>query len=80
MVDFRNLAAVEIVFLGPRLVIAEFGIGVFGSLAFGVFVLLRSHSVEGIALGVISSALELITFRSCSMRSASRAAASHVVR
>lgn len=49
MVDFRKLAAVDIAFLGSRLIIAEFSIGVFGSLALGVFALLRSHSLVGTA-------------------------------
>ena len=51
MVDFRKLAAVDVAFLGSRLILAEFSIGVFGSLALGVITLLRSHSVGGIALG-----------------------------
>lgn len=51
MIDFRKLAAVDIAFLGSRLILAEFSIGVFGSLALGVFTLLRSHSMGGIALG-----------------------------
>jgi hypothetical protein len=51
LVDFRKLAAVDVAFLGSRLILAEFSIGVFGSLALGVLSLLRSHSVGGIALG-----------------------------
>lgn len=51
MIDFRKLAAVDIAFLGSRLILAEFSVGVFASLALGVFTLLRSHSVGGIALG-----------------------------
>ena len=51
MIDFRKLAALDIAFLGSRLILAEFSIGVFGSLALGSFTLLRSHSVGGIALG-----------------------------
>jgi CAAX protease family protein len=51
VIDFRKLAAVDIAFLGSRLILAEFSIGVFGSLALGVFTLLRSHSAGGIALG-----------------------------
>ena len=51
MVDFRKLAAVDIAFLGPRLILAEFSVGVFGSLALGVFTLVRTRSVAGIALG-----------------------------
>jgi uncharacterized protein len=51
VIDFRKLAAVDIAFLGSRLILAEFSVGVFGSLALGVFTLLRSRSVGGIALG-----------------------------
>ena len=51
MIDFRKLAAVDIAFLGSRLILAEFSIGVLGPLALGVFTLLRSHSTGGIALG-----------------------------
>lgn len=50
MIDFRKLAALDIAFLGSRLILAEFSLGVFGLLALGVFTLLRSHSVGGIAL------------------------------
>jgi hypothetical protein len=51
VIDFRKLAALDIVFLGSRLILAEFSIGVVGSLALGLFALIRSHSVGGIALG-----------------------------
>ena len=51
MIDLRKLAALDIVFLGPRIILAEFSLGVFGSFALGVFTLLRSHSLGGIALG-----------------------------
>ena len=50
LADFRKLAAVDMTYLGSRLILAEFSIGVFGSLALGVFVLLRNHSLGGIAL------------------------------
>lgn len=50
MADFRKLAAVDMAYLGPRLVLAEFSIGVFGSFALGVFALVRSRSLGGIAL------------------------------
>ena len=49
--DFRKLAAADIAFLGYRLILTEFSIGVFGSLALGLFTLLRSHSGGAIALG-----------------------------
>ena len=50
MIDFRKLAAVDIAFLGSRLILAEFSIGVFSLLALGLLTLLRSHSLGGIAL------------------------------
>ena len=34
--NVRKLAAIDLLFLGRRLILAEFGIGVFGSLALGV--------------------------------------------
>ena len=42
----------DIAFVGSRIILAEFSIGVFGALALGVLTLLRSHSVGGIALGL----------------------------
>jgi len=48
---FRNLAATDIVFLGFKLVVSEYAFGVLGSIALGVFVLLRSHSIWQVALG-----------------------------
>ena len=49
---FRKLAAIDIVFLGFKLVLAEYAFGVLFSLALGAFVLVRSHSVWQIMLGV----------------------------
>lgn len=51
VIDLRKLAAVDIAFLGSRLILAEFSIGVFGSLALGLLTLLRGHSVGATALG-----------------------------
>lgn len=51
VIDFRKLAAVDIAFLGSQLILAEFSIGVFGSLALGLLTLLRSHSVGTVTLG-----------------------------
>jgi hypothetical protein len=47
----RKLAAIDIVFLGFKLVLAEYTCGVLFSLGLGIFVLLRSHSVWQVALG-----------------------------
>jgi hypothetical protein len=49
---FRKLAAIDIVFLGYRLILAEYAFGVFFSLGLGVFVLLRGHSPWQLALGL----------------------------
>ena len=51
VIDLRKLAAVDIAFLGSRLILTEFSVGALGSLALGVFTLLQSHSAGGIALG-----------------------------
>ena len=40
----RKLAAIDIVFLGPRLIIAEFTGGVLLCVVLGAFVLYRGHS------------------------------------
>ena len=44
MLNPRKLAAIDVAFLGPKFVIAEFAGGVVLCFALGVFVLLRSHS------------------------------------
>jgi hypothetical protein len=55
-VNVRKLAAIDLFFLGPRLILAEFGIGVFGSLALGVMSAWqgthRFHSVWMVLFGV----------------------------
>jgi len=48
----RKLAAIDIAFLGPKFVIAEFAGGVVLCFALGVFVLLRSHSSLQFTLGL----------------------------
>jgi len=49
--DIRKLAAIDIVFLGYKLIFAEYAFGVFFSFALGIFVLYRSHSLWQAALG-----------------------------
>jgi len=49
--DFRKLAAIDIVFLGYKLVFAEYTFGVLFSIALGIFVLFRGHSVWQVVLG-----------------------------
>ena len=51
MIDIRRLAAVDIALLGSRFILAEFSIGVFGSLCLGVLTLVRTHSPGGTFFG-----------------------------
>jgi len=55
-VNVRKLAAIDLLFLGSKVILAEFGIGVFGSLALGVMSVWqgthRFHSVWMVVLGV----------------------------
>ena len=51
MIDIRKLAAIDITFLGPRVILAEFTLGVLGSFALGLFILLRSHTIWQMSLG-----------------------------
>ena len=48
--EVRKLAAIDIAFLGTRIIIAEFLLGVVGSAALGIFVALRSHTAFQLAL------------------------------
>ena len=50
--NFRKLAAIDIVFLGYKLVFAEYACGVFLSVTLGIFVLFRSHSPWQVAIGI----------------------------
>jgi hypothetical protein len=50
--DIRRLAAIDIVFLGFKFVVVEYCLGVLLSVALGLFVLIRSHSVWQVTLGV----------------------------
>lgn len=50
--NFKKLAAIDVAFLGPKLIITEFAVGVFFSAALGVFTLLRSHSISGLLIGL----------------------------
>ena len=51
MINVRKLAALDIAFLGPKLILAEFSLGVFLSAAIGLLTLKRSHSGWGILVG-----------------------------
>ena len=48
----RKLAAIDIVFLGPKLIIGEFASGVLLCAALGTFVLFRGHSFWQAILGL----------------------------
>ena len=50
--NVRKLAAIDIVFLGYKFVFAQYLFGVLGSLALGIFALIRRHSVGQVALGI----------------------------
>ena len=56
MIDVRKLAAIDLHFLGPRIILAEFGLGVPIMLALGILSLrvglLRTHALWQIVLGV----------------------------
>lgn len=50
--NLRKLAAIDIVFLGPKFIIGEYACGTILSLALGIFILFRAHSVWQVVLGV----------------------------
>lgn len=52
MIDPRKLAAVDIVFLGPKIILAEFAIGILGPILLGILTLRKSHSMGGMIFGV----------------------------
>lgn len=51
-ISIRKLAAIDMALLGSKFILAEFAVGVFGSIALGLFVLFRSLSSWQIVLGV----------------------------
>ena len=51
-IDLRKLAAIEILFLGSKLILAEYACGVLLSIALGLFVVFRSRSPLQFLLGV----------------------------
>jgi len=52
MINPRKLAAIDIIFLGPKFIIIEFAGGVLLCSALGIFILFRSHSSAQLALGL----------------------------
>jgi len=59
MSNLRKLAAIDIVFLGYKFVVAEYAVGVFFSAALGLFVLYRAHSFWQLVLGIYLTSLGL---------------------
>ena len=59
MVNLRRLAAVDLVFLGPKIILAEFGLGVAGPFALGMLTLWRSSSAAGAWFGAYLLSLSL---------------------
>jgi hypothetical protein len=57
MIEIRKLAAIDMAFLGPRLIIAEFALGLFGTVALGLFTLSRAHSAQQVILAAYFIAL-----------------------
>jgi hypothetical protein len=55
MLDIRKLAAIDLEFLGPKVILTEFGLGLAGSLALGILTLRagihRFHSARMIVFG-----------------------------
>ena len=49
--DFRKLAAIDILFFGYRVILAEYAVGVLFSVALGLFVLLRAATFLQVLLG-----------------------------
>ncbi|HKF53691.1 MAG TPA: hypothetical protein VKB26_15350 [Candidatus Acidoferrales bacterium] len=50
-INMKKLAAIDIVFLGPRFVVAEYAVGVLFPLALGIFILIRARSLSSFLLG-----------------------------
>lgn len=59
VIKLRKLAAIDIVFLGSKFIIAEFAGGVLLCIALGAFVLFKGHSLWQLALGLYLISLGL---------------------
>jgi hypothetical protein len=57
MLHIRRLAAVDLAFLGPWIILPEFALGVIGPTVLGVWTLLRSQSAGGVLFGAYLIAL-----------------------
>lgn len=52
MIDPRKLAAVDVAFLGSKIILTEFATGVLGPILLGILTLRKSHSTSGMIFGV----------------------------
>jgi len=59
MINPRRLAAVDVVYLGPRLTVVEFACGVIGPAAIGFLTLYRWPSASGTLFGVYMLSMAL---------------------
>jgi hypothetical protein len=59
MIHPRRLAAVDVVYLGPRLTVVEFACGVIGPAAIGILTLHRWPSASGTLVGVYMLSMAL---------------------
>jgi hypothetical protein len=59
VINIRRLAAVDLAFLGPWIILPEFALGVLAPIGLGILTLWRSESAFGTLLGVYLAALGL---------------------
>jgi hypothetical protein len=52
VIDLRRLAAVDVAFLGSKIILTEFAVGVLGPIVLGILTLRKSHSTGGMIFGV----------------------------
>jgi hypothetical protein len=57
MIEIRRLAALDLTFLGPKIILPEFALGVLGPPALGVLTLLKSRSTPWTLFGAYLVAL-----------------------
>jgi hypothetical protein len=57
MIEIRRLAALDLTFLGPKIILPEFALGVLGPPALGVLTLLKSRSTPWMLFGAYLVAL-----------------------
>jgi hypothetical protein len=52
MLNARKLAAVDLAFLGPRIIVPEFFLGIVGPIGLGIWTIAKFRSMSGILFGV----------------------------